>query len=116
MKKLLLTSLFVATLSALSTGCGDIEVPLSTTLCEDACEAQARAACGGTSRATCERACRAVYQGAPSCEAQIDRALRCAVATGYVCSGSLARVNGCVPEGAAMMTCLDAAARGTASR
>jgi hypothetical protein len=27
MKKLLLTSLFIATLSALSTGCGDIEVP-----------------------------------------------------------------------------------------
>lgn len=116
MKKLLLTSLFVATLSALSTGCGDIEVPLSATLCEDACEAQSRASCGGQSRTTCERACRAVYQGAPSCEAQIDRALRCAVAAGYVCSGSLARVNGCEPEGAAMMSCLDAASRGRTSR
>ena len=114
MKKLLLGSLFVGALSMLSTGCGDIEVPLSATLCEDMCEAQSRAACGSFNATTCQRSCRAIYQQAPRCEAQLDAALRCGIASGYTCSGSLTRVRGCETEGRAMMSCLDAAA-GSAS-
>lgn len=106
MKKLLLGSLFVASLSMLSTGCGDIEVPLSTTLCEDMCEAQSRAACGSFNPTTCVRACRSIYQQAPQCEAQLDTALRCGIAAGYTCSGSLVRVRGCEAEGSAMTACL----------
>ena len=111
MKKFLVGFVFVATLSVLSTGCGDVDVTLGATLCEDMCERQAAVACGSFNRTTCERSCRDLYDQRPQCEAQLTTAIRCGISSGYTCERGLVRTVGCEAEGQAMITCVSSGAR-----
>ena len=103
-------------LTILSTAACGIELDVDGDLsdrdpCASMCAAQAAAGCAGFSADSCRRACRALYDAAPRCGAQLDAVTRCAARSAYTCSNGRPTIQTCRAEADTAGRCIDDARR-----
>lgn len=79
--------------------------------CQPMCRAQAAAGCASFSADNCLRSCRALYNAAPRCTAQLDAVTRCAARSTYACVDGRPTINTCRAEADAAGRCMGPATR-----